>query len=119
MKIIIKTKNFELSPVLKSFTENRVQKLEKFIKILKNDFKEILVELARETKHHRKGDIFRAELIINLPGKNLIAISHGENLNKAIVAAKDEMEIEIKKYKLKKIELPRRKMRKTNPEVSY
>src|SRR3989344_3546815 len=141
MKIIIKTKNLELTGELKDFINNRLGSLEKFIypvkyrkavispeaklfnrvKILKGEnpakgkqktLAEIFVEVKRETRHHKKGDIFKTEAIIILPGKKLVAEAMGDDLNKTIIEVKDELQVEIKKYKTKKIELPRRKMRK-------
>lgn len=112
MQIIIKTKNFELTSALEKFIKEKIGKLEKFAKTLGKDSMEIFVEVEKETNHHRKGDLFIANLQVQLPGKMLMAKAHGEDLNKSIISAKDEMEIEIKKYKLKKIELPRRKAKK-------
>ena len=74
---------------------------------------EVFVEVERETKHHKKGDIFRAEVIVLLPGRKLAAKSHGQNLKRVIIKVRDEIKREIIKYKTKTIELPRRKYRKT------
>lgn len=112
MQIIIKTKNFELTGFLEKFINEKIGKLEKFAKTLGRDSMEVFVEVEKETNHHKKGDLFIANLQIHLPGKMLMAKAHGEDLQKAIIDAKDELEIEIKKHKLKVIEGPRRKMRK-------
>jgi len=112
MQIIIKTRNLDLTESLEKFIQTKIGKLEKFAKALAKGTMDIFVEVEKETKHHRKGDVFMAEALIHLPGKSLVAKSHGEDLFKAIIDVKDEMEIEIKKHKLKTIELPRRKIRK-------
>ena len=122
MKIIIKAKNLELTAKLKAYIENRIGSLKKFIKILQedeslSDFKrktlaEVYVEVKRQTLHHKKGDVFLAEAIINLPGKKLVAKSHGEDVEKIIIKVKDELQQEIKKYKTKTIERPRRQAKK-------
>ncbi len=120
MKIIVKTKNLELTEDLQEFIEEKIGGLKRFTRILqkKDDFEkgkdsgEFFVEIKRETKHHRKGDIFRAEARIHLPGKTLVAISERDDLKLAIVEVKDELQQEIKKYKLKKTELVIRKQRK-------
>ncbi|MSU54456.1 MAG: ribosome-associated translation inhibitor RaiA [Candidatus Staskawiczbacteria bacterium] len=109
MNIIIKAKNFELTEYLEKFTNDKVGKLEKF---LAGKVQEICIEIEKETNHHKKGDLFIASIQIDLPGKSLMAKAHGEDLLAAIIDAKDEMEIEIKKYKTKTIETPRRKIRK-------
>lgn len=112
MQIIIKTKNFDLTASLEKYVNEKMGKLEKFAKTLAKDSFDIFVEIEKESTHHKKGDVFMAEASIRLPGKSLMAKAHGEDLLKAIIDMKDEMEIEIKKHKLKVIELPRRKMRK-------
>lgn len=119
MQIIIKTKNFELTGALEKFVNDKIGKLEKFAKTLAKDSFDIFVEIEKESMHHKKGDVFMAEAIIRLPGKSLMAKSHGEDLLKAIIDMKDELEIEIKKHKLKVIELPRRKMRKEMQKENF
>jgi len=116
MKIIIKTKNLQLTESLENLINKKMESLKKFTRILKSEGTEIFVEVEKETKHHKKGNIFLAEAQIHLPGKSLMAKSHGENINKAITKVKEELEKEIRKYKTKKIELPRREQRKFNQE---
>ena len=117
MKIIIKTKNLELTEYLEALINKKMVSLEKLAKALKESEVEVFVEIEKETKHHRKGDVFAAEAMIELLGKNLVAKAHGEDLLKAITEVKDELEREIKKYKTKKIELPRRQQRKTKQDI--
>ncbi|OGZ71730.1 MAG: ribosomal subunit interface protein [Candidatus Staskawiczbacteria bacterium RIFCSPLOWO2_01_FULL_33_9] len=113
MNIIIKTKNLELTASLQEFIEEKIGGLKKFTKILQKDSSEgFFVEIGRETNHHRKGDIFRAEARVHLPQKTLVAVSEKDDLKRAIVEVKDELQQEIKKYKLKKTELLIRKQRK-------
>ena len=115
MKIIIKTKNLELTPSLENLINKRMTGLSKMI----NEFQEsanLLVEIEKVTKHHRKGDIFSAQALVNLPGKKLVAKAHGENMGLAITEIRDELVIEIKKHKTKVIDMPRRKAMKKSIE---
>ncbi|MCX6718052.1 MAG: ribosome-associated translation inhibitor RaiA [Candidatus Staskawiczbacteria bacterium] len=117
MKIIIKTKNLELTDDLQSFIEKKIFSLKKFINILKypdegKTLAEIFVEVEKETKHHKKGNIFLVKSRIYLPGREIISQARGEDLFKAIVSAKDELKMEIEKYKFKKIDKNRRQQRK-------
>lgn len=110
MKIIIKTKNLELTDFLDQYINKKIGTLEKFLKNFKdlnnNIFiPEIFVEIEKETRHHRKGDLFVAKTQIILPNKSLIAKAKGDDLLLAIVKVKDELQEEIKKYKSKKIDL--------------
>jgi len=121
MKIIIKTKNLELTDALQNFTEEKVLTLKKFIKVLKKDeekntLAEVLVELERETNHHRKGDVYVVKCQIRLPGRSLMAEARSDDLLKAVVATKDEMKMEIEKYKFKKTDVRRREQRKLKRE---
>ncbi|OGZ69862.1 MAG: ribosomal subunit interface protein [Candidatus Staskawiczbacteria bacterium RIFCSPHIGHO2_02_FULL_42_22] len=117
MNIIIKTKNIELTDSLEKFIQQKIGKLEKFSKILGKDSLEMFVEIEKETNHHRKGEIFFAEAILVMPGKKLVARAKSDDLGKAVSEVKEELEIEIKKYKLKAIELPRRQAKKSRKEI--
>ena len=116
MEIVIKAKNIELSNSVNYLVNQKLAPLGKFFKT-EEDLKEMFVELKKEDKHHKKGDIFIVEIILMLKGKKLVVEAHGETLAKAVVQAKDEMQIEIKKYKTKMIEKPRRKIRKNLSKI--
>ena len=117
MKIIIRTKNLKLTERLKSFIEEKIGSLKKFINVLKreedkNTLAEVFFEIEKETKHHNKGEVFRSEARILLPGKKIIAQSAGDDLLLTVVEIKDKLQQEIKKYKEKAITLGRRKQRR-------
>ncbi|MBI1866445.1 MAG: HPF/RaiA family ribosome-associated protein [Candidatus Staskawiczbacteria bacterium] len=120
MKIIIKTKNLELTENIQKFVEVKIGGLKRFAQVLQGkdgfkkgkDSRDFFVEIGKETNHHKKGNIFRAEARVHLPGKTLVAISEKNDLKQAIVQVKNELQQEIKKYKLKKTELMIRKQRK-------
>lgn len=118
MRIIVKTKNLELTEWLEDLVNKRMAGFRRLVKNLQES-SELLVEVERETKHHRKGDVFGAEAMINLPKANLVARAHGENLSRVITEVKKELESEIKKYKTKIIELPRRKYRKIKRKSAW
>lgn len=117
MNIIIKTKNLEMTDLLDNLIKKRMEGLKKFTNILKDGTAKLLVEVEGQTKHHKKGDVFKVEAIINVPGKNLVVRTHGENLGKVVTEARDEMEREIRKYKTKIIEKPRRDSKKFVEEI--
>jgi len=123
MKIIIKSKNLDQSLALNKFIENKFLTLKKFINILKREdeigktLAEVFVEVEKETRHHKKGDIFLVKTRVVLPGRSLIAEAREDDLYKAIIRAKGELELEIKKYKVKKIDKTRRLQRKAQYEA--
>lgn len=118
MKIIIRSKNIEPNETIDDFIEEKIGGLKKFIDILRKDGNigkpvvEVFMEVEKETRHHQKGPFFRAEAQMHLPGKSIRSEAKRENLKLAIVEVKDELQQEIKKYKLKTIEFNRRKMKK-------
>jgi len=119
VNIIIKIKNLKLTESFKGFIKNKIGGIQKFLKYFnknttdnQKDVLEAFVEVEKETKHHRKGDIFKAEAKINVPGKSFMAKAHGDDLGEAVTEVRDELEREIREYKTKTIELPRRKERK-------
>jgi len=119
MKIIIKTKNLDLSADLKNFIEKKIGSIKKFINTLKREdeigktLAEVFVEVERETKHHSNGQIFLVKSRIYLPGREIVSEARADDLFKAIIRVKDEMKMEIEKYKFKKIDKNRREQRKT------
>ena len=126
MKIITKTKNFELTDGMQIFVDTKLASLKKFIDVLKEDapgkgksLAEVFVELGKETAHHRKGNIFTCQLDVKLPGRRLVVKANSDDLNKAVVGARKELEREIKEYKVKKIEKNLRQRRKSRKEINF
>ena len=78
---------------------------------------EIFVEVEKETKHHRKGDIFLVKAQMSMPGRSILAEEKGDNIFSVVVAAKEELKLEIEKYKLKKIDKARRGQRNSKKEI--
>lgn len=100
MKITIKSTGLELTPPIKEFIEEKVGSVQKFLQRYDvNDAVLANVEIARSTKHHNKGDVYAAEININLPGQVLRAQTENEDIRVAINEAKDTLKREIDKYK--------------------
>jgi putative sigma-54 modulation protein len=97
MQLNIKATKIELTPAIKDYIQKKMDMLEKYLgsfPVINAD-----VELELTTRHHVKGDIFRAEVNLELPGKLLRIEKTEEDLYKAIDKAKDHLEEAIKKYK--------------------
>jgi len=104
MKIIITTKNLDLTPSLNVLVNQKVEKLRKFINVLKEklpekgkSLAEVFVEIEKVSKHHKKGDVFKTEIIIVLPGKKLVS--------------------EFKKYKSRSAELVRKEQKRAENKL--
>lgn len=102
MNIIIKTTNIELTESLEQWVHMRLQPLEKLQSFLKEPDVEAWVEIGKTTKGQKKGDIFRAEAQIRLPGKSIRAEAVSNNLRKSINEIKDKLQREIIEYKEQK-----------------
>jgi len=100
MKIIIKATNLKLSPSIKQYIETKIGGLEKFIKASPY---EIWVEVGKTTHHHHKGQVFRAEVQLKLPGKGLRVESVKNDIHLAIDEVKDQLQRELKQYQEKQI----------------
>ena len=121
MKVVIKTKNLRLTKALKNFVEEKVNSLEKFLKIFQsaeyfNHFLgkgkprvEAWVEIGKISLHHKKGPYFWAECQMRLPGKSLRSTAKSNDLKLAITEIKDELQRELKEYKEKIIDKTRRR----------
>lgn len=122
MKITINATSIELTKDLESFINEKVKLLDKFLDIKKGEKRktldEVSVEIKKISDHHEKGKVFKAELQIHLPGKTLYAESTTSNLKLSISEAKEELQREIKRYKLKKISVRRRREREVKKETN-
>lgn len=116
MRIHIKTTNFELTSAVKTLTEEKlVLPAERLLESLNNKADIIFdVELAKTTKHHKEGKIWRCEINLDLPGiKGILRASAlGESLEEAVNLVKSKLEREIKKYKDKSARKDKEMIRK-------
>lgn len=102
MKIKIQAVKFSLTPSIYSYVEKALLSLERLVhRFDEEGAAEMRIEVGRVSHHHHKGDVFRAEVNLRLPGKVLRAVSRGEILNQAIDKVKDKLKREIEKYRTK------------------
>jgi len=100
MQLHIKATNFKLTPAIEDWVLEKIKTLEKYIPNLdKKGVVECWVEVGKVTMHHQKGDVFRAEADIRLPGKVLRVEATESDLKMAIVRVKDELQRQLNKYK--------------------
>lgn len=102
MNTNIKATNVELTSAIHDYLNKKIAAFDKLIN--KNDESAALnVVLAKITKHHQKGDIFKAEMNLHISGKVFQASSEEQDLFMAIDLVKDEMVRELRSYKDKKM----------------
>jgi len=129
MIIKIKATNIELTEELSQWVEEKVGDLKKPLgKFGEDSFDkgkdkiEVWVEIGRTSRHHKKGDIYRAEIQLYLPKKHLRAVSKSIDLRAAVIEARDELDREIRKYKGRRIARARkwaRKAKQTARSISF
>ena len=100
MNVKIKATNLELTGAISDYTQKRVSALEKFIgkggqSVL------VEVEVGKITRHHKRGDIFRAEINIKTPERQFRAASEQEDLYAAIDMLVDKLNRQLVKHKEK------------------
>jgi putative sigma-54 modulation protein len=106
MKIIIHAKNIELTPAIKSYVDEKVGSLSKFLPV-HDDVIETRVEVGKPSLHHREGPVFYAEVNLLVGGKLIRANEKNFDLYAAIDKVRDEVEAQIKKFKEKRTDLSR------------
>ncbi len=106
MKINIKATNISLSDSVRDYAEKKIASLEKFL----NSESEILanIDIGKSTRHHKSGDIFRAEVLIKSDGKEFYSVSEKEDLYMAIDDVREEVNREINSKRKKALSMIRR-----------
>lgn len=87
MYIKIKGTQIDITDAIYDYIHKKLSGFEKFL----SDGSKIEVEVAKTTNHHHHGDIFKAEININIKGKFHRAVSQKADLYSAIDEARDEM----------------------------
>lgn len=109
MKINIKAIAVDLTPSLRTYIENKLAPLSKFIKKFDSPGEvEIWLEVSRATRHHRHGDVFRAAADLRLDGKILRAEEQSSDIRLAVNLVRNTLRLEAEKYKMRLIETKKR-----------
>lgn len=110
MNIDIKATNVELTEKLGAYVEKKISSLQKYM-TQQNEGAVFYVELAKTTRHHRTGEIFRAEVKISGGGMDTYASSESTDLYSAIDMVEGDLAQELKSEKGRKLSLTRRGQR--------
>jgi len=90
MKINLKASHIELTDAIKEYVQTKVDMLEKYLgdtQVINCDF-----EVAKSVGGQNKGEIYRAEINLEIPGELLRVDKTEVDLYKAIDKVKDHME---------------------------
>ena len=111
MQLQLKSTNFTVTEQVKAYVQEKIEPLEELLRARKVNFSG-WIELARTSKHHQSGEIYRAEIQLRIPGESLRAEGKSENIFAAIQEAKERAEREIKQHKQKIIAKDRKARRR-------
>lgn len=103
MILQIKGTNIELAVSLKEYVERKIGSLDRFLKRWETEGEiEAWLEIGRTTRHHQKGNVFRAEVTIRMPGKIVLrAEEEDSDVRAAIDNVRDRIFHELERYKEK------------------
>ena len=104
----IKTKNnLDLTPEITSQIHSKLDVIEKFLS--PSGDQEVLaeVEIGLRSQHHKKGDVYLAEVNVSCDGKMYRARTHSSSVESALDDLKDEISKVIKRKKGKRVDVRR------------
>lgn len=104
MRYTIKATKIALTKEITAYIEKKMTALDKIIAHFGSAVK-VCVEVERTTRHHRKGDVFRVEVQVNAPHKNMRAEAVAQTVFEAIDTVKNEMALELERHKEKEVDL--------------
>ena len=109
MRITLKTTGFTLTEAIAIYLERRMNAVSRLVKNFEGTTKKghaavmARVELAKTTRHHKKGDIFRAEVTLDVPGRAPFrAEAEAGDLRSAIDIVREELVEEVRSWKEKR-----------------
>ncbi len=101
MQINLQGKNVELTEAIRNYILKRVTNLEKLLSRIEEGKGKVMVnfEVSKSTNHHKSGEIFHADCLVKIDGKEFYGSADKEDLYQAVDALKDSLYNEINKNK--------------------
>jgi putative sigma-54 modulation protein len=106
MKINTKATNITITPAISDYIEKKVATFEKFLQNVEGVL--INVEVGKTTKHHKSGEVFRAEIHLLSGGDDYYAVAETDDLYASIDEVKDEIIRELTSKRKKALRLWRK-----------
>src|SRR3989338_857059 len=91
MKINIKATGIELTRAISDYDYKKVASIEKYLDRKSDPDVIAQVEVGKNTRHHKTGNVFRAEVHVTGVSLDLYAVSETEDLYAAIDMVRDEI----------------------------
>jgi putative sigma-54 modulation protein len=111
MHIIITGVHMDMTDSIREYALEKMRTLEKYVPTGDTSGK-LTLELSRTTTHHAHGDVFQAEGILHIRGKETTVRTTQDDLYKAIDLVKDMLARELSQHKDKERSIFRRSAHK-------
>lgn len=98
MKLPFKTTNFKLTESVANFLSQRMENMERLLEKI-GGMMSGWIEIGRTTRHHKKGEVYRAEAQIKLKKQSIRAEGTSSTIFGAITEMKERLKRELSKYK--------------------
>lgn len=104
MNINLQSKNFEITPEIHEYVMKRMETLSKLVEPMEVDGQGAVAkfEISKSTNHHKAGDVFHADCLIQVKGEEFYGSADEEDIHMAIDVVKDNLFREISKDKDRK-----------------
>ncbi len=101
MQINLKGTNIELTDAIKDYVLKKVTNLGKLLTRIEEGQGKVMVnfDVGKSTNHHKGGEVFHADCLIKIDGKEFYGSADKEDLYQAIDSVKDSLYNEINKNK--------------------
>ncbi len=121
MKITIRQKDLEITPTLAEYIDKKVvQPVRKFLKRnASTDLPVLDIEVGRTTKHHHKGNVFRASATLSIGKRVIRADATDADIHAACDQLENELKREIDTFKSKASAVQKRASRAIKQQVRY
>ena len=116
MRIELKETSLDLIPLTKEYIHKKLQPLGRFVKRYEQHAEvRMFVEIAKTTKHHQKGNVFYAEITMELPKSIIRAEATNVDVRTALDQVRDIVKRECQQYKEKYVIGARKNGSKNSP----
>ncbi|EKD32781.1 MAG: sigma 54 modulation protein/ribosomal protein S30EA [uncultured bacterium] len=99
----IKCTNMDLTDAIRAYVEEKMLSLAKFAQHFEPAVT-LDIEVGKTTGHHNKGEVFKAECNLQIPGHLLRAESVGDDLYAAIDACQSDLKRQLEQVREKLID---------------
>lgn len=106
LKIDIRAEEMELTDAIAAAIDDKLGSLDKYLESVGTP-KELRVSVGKISKHHNKGEVFKAEADLTIPGNKIHAEATATELYAAIDILKDDLKNRLVKVVKTTIDLHR------------